>query len=114
MGRGPVKAELVMLQASLDSVGPSLFDMMMVGTCCKITCRMFWVMVVGISVFGRLVDHLARLLARRRRPYVAVLKVGRVIVKEYGQVQSWEGSTWVGLVIGSSSIWGCIGYVEFP
>ena len=82
---------LVMLQAFLESLGPYVFYLMMVVTCFKIACRMFWVMVVGIRVSGRLVDHLACLLAWRRRPYAAVLKVGRVTVKDYGKVLSWEG-----------------------
>ena len=102
---GP-KAELVILHASLESLGLSVFDVMMVGTCCKMACRMLWVMVVGIRVSGMLVDHPPFLLARRRRPYATVLKVDRVMVKEYGQVLSWEGSTWAVLVIGSSSISG--------
>ena len=89
-----------------------MFDLMMVGTCCKISCRMLWVMVVGIRVFGMIVDHLACLLTKRRRPHAVMLKMGRVMVKEYGHVLSWEGSTWVVLVIGSSSISGCTGYVE--
>ena len=77
-----------MLHASLESLGPVVFDLMMVGTYCKMACLMLWVMVVGIRVFGMLVDHLACLLARRRRPYVAVMNVGRVMVKEYGHVLS--------------------------
>ena len=60
-----------------------------------------------------LVDHLVCLLARRSRPYVAVLKVGRVVVKEYGHILSWEGIIWVVLVMGSSSFSGCTGYAEF-
>ena len=62
---------------------------------------------------GRLVVHLVCLLANRSRPYDAVLKVGRVVVKEYGQVLSWEGITWVVLMIGSSSSSGYTGSVEF-
>ena len=104
---------LVMLQASLESLGLFVFDLMMIGTCCKIACRMLWVIMVGMRVSRRLVDHLACLLASRSRPYVAVLKVGKVMVKEYGQVLSWEESTGVVMVIGSSSISGCTGYVEF-
>ena len=60
-----------------------------------------------------LVDHLVWLLARKIKPYAAVLKVGRVVVKEYGQVLSWVGITWVVLVMGSSSSSGCTGYVKF-
>ena len=104
---------LVILQESLESLGPFVFDLMMLGTCCKIACRMFWVMGLGMRVSGRLVDNLACLMARIGRPYVGVPKVGRVMVKEYGQVPSWGGSTWVVSVIGSSSISGCAGYVEF-
>ena len=39
--------------------------------------------------------------------------MGRVKVKEYGHVRSWEGITSVVLVIGSSSSSGHTGYVEF-
>ncbi len=49
---------------------------------------MDWVMMVGMNESGMLVVHLACLLARRSRPYVAVLKVDRVVMKEYGHVQS--------------------------
>ncbi len=45
-------------------------------------------MKVGMSESGMLVDQRVYLLARRCRPYAAVLKVGRVAVKEYGQVLS--------------------------
>jgi hypothetical protein len=58
-------------------------------------------------------DHLACMLGRRSRPYVDVLNVGRVRVKEYGHVRSCEGITSVVLVIGSSSSFGITGYVEF-
>jgi len=70
-------------------------------------------MMVGTSVSGMLVVQLVYLLARRCKPYAAVLKVGRVVVKEYGQVLSWEGITWVGLMMGSSSSSGCTGYIKF-
>ena len=59
------------------------------------------------------VEHLACLLARRSRPYAAEQNVGRVTVKEYGQVRSWEGITSVVMVMGSSSSSGRTGYVEF-
>ena len=68
-------------------------------------------MTVGMIVSGMLVVHLVCLTARKSKPYVAVLKVGRVLVKVYGQVLSCEGITWVVLVIGSSSSSGCTGYV---
>ena len=67
-------------------------------------------------------DHLAYLLARGRRPYAAVLNVGKVKVSmgmgmgmgmEYGHVRSWEGINSVVLVMGSSSSYGHTGYVEF-
>ena len=41
-----------------------------------------------MSAFGMFVDHIACLLARRSSPYVVVLNVGRVKVKEYGHVRS--------------------------
>ncbi len=68
--------------------------------------------MVGLSESEMVVDHRVCLLARSR-PYVSVMKVGRVVVKEYGQVLSWEGITWVVLVMGSSSYSGCNGYMEF-
>jgi hypothetical protein len=74
---------------------------------------MFWVMADGMSDSGVLVVHLVCLLARRSRPYVAVLNVGRFVVNEYGQVLSWGDITRVMLVMGSSSYSGCTGYVEF-
>ena len=60
-----------------------------------------------------LVDHLACLLAMRSRPQAAELNVGKVNVKEYGHVRSWEGITSVVLVMGSSPSSGRTGYVEF-
>ena len=83
------------------------------GTCCKIAWRMDWVMLVGTSVSGMLVVHLVFRLSRRSRPYAPVLKIGRVVVKEYGKVLSWEGITLVVPVMYSSSCSRCIGYVEF-
>jgi len=77
-----------MLHASLESLGAWVFVMMIVGTCCKMAWRMDWVMLVGMSVSEMLVVHLVCLMARSK-PYVAVLKMGRVLVKEYGQVLSW-------------------------
>jgi hypothetical protein len=50
-------------------------------------------MIDGMRDSRMLVVYLVWLLAKRSRPYVAVLKVGRVMVKEYGQVLSWEGIT---------------------
>ncbi len=69
--------------------------------------------MVGMSESGLVVDHRVCLMPRRSRPYDAVLKVDRVVVKEYGQVLSWEGITWVVLVMGSSSYSGCTRYMEF-
>jgi hypothetical protein len=69
-----------MLQVPLESLGSSVFDLMMVGTCCNIAWWMFWVMMVGMTVSGRLIVHLVCLLAKRIRPYAAVLKVDRVVV----------------------------------
>ena len=53
--------------------------------------------------------HLVCLLARRSRPYAAELNVGRVRVKEYGQVRSCSGITSVMLGMGSSSSSGFTG-----
>ena len=103
-----------MMQASLESLGASVFVLMIFDVCCRIAYRMLWVVVTGVSEFEMHVAHRVCLLARRSRPYVAMmLKVGRVVVKEYGQVLSWEGITWVVMVMGSSSYSGWTGYVEF-
>ena len=102
-----------MLQASLESLSAFVFVLMIVGVCCRIVWRMDWVTTVGMSESGAIVVHLVYLLARMSRPYVVVLKVGRVVVKEYGQVLSWEGITWIVLVMGSSSYSGCTGHIEF-
>ena len=59
------------------------------------------------------VYHMACLLARSSMPYAAEQKVGKVTVKECGQVRSWEGITSVMLVMGSSLSSGRTGYVEF-
>ena len=102
-----------MMHASLESLGMSVFILMIVGVCYKIAWRVVWVMMVGTSESGMLVNHLVYLQARRNMPYAAVLKVGRVVVKEYGQVLSWEGIALVVMVMGSSSFSGCTEYVEF-
>ena len=96
-----------MLQTSLEYMGASMFDLIVVGVYSRIARRMVWVMNVGMRESGMLVDHLICLLARRSRPWAAMLNVGRVMVNEYGQVLSWEGVTWVVLVMGSSSCSGC-------
>ncbi len=41
------------------------------------------------------------------------MNMGRVMVKEYGHLRSWEGITSVVLVMGSSSSSRHTGYVEF-
>ena len=72
-------------------------------------------MMVGMSESGVLVDHLVCLLARRSRPYAAVLKVGRVVVKEYGKVLlSWEGITLVVLGMVRRRFWAVPGILSFP
>ena len=101
-----------MLQASLECLGASVFNLIVVSVCCRIACRMVWVMNMGMRESGMLVDHLVCLLARTNRPYFVVLNVSRVVVNEYGQVLSCEGVTWAVLVMGSSSYSGCTGYVE--
>ena len=53
--------------------------------------------------------HMVCLIAKRSRPYDAELNVGRVMVKEYGQVWSCVGITSVVLVKGSSSSSGVTG-----
>jgi len=54
-------------QASLEYLGASVFDLIVVGVCCRIAWRMVWVIYVGMRVSGMLVDHLAWLLAMRSR-----------------------------------------------
>ena len=66
--RGPVKARLVMLHASMESLDVFVFVLMVVGVCCRIAWRMVGVTSVGMSESGMLVDHLVCLLARRSRP----------------------------------------------
>jgi hypothetical protein len=75
-----------MLQASLESLGASVFVLLVVDVCCRIAWRMVWVMMVGMSESGMLVDNLVSLLARSNSPSATMLKVGRVVVNEYGQV----------------------------
>jgi hypothetical protein len=77
-----------MLHAYLESLDAFVLVLTIVGVCCRISWRMVCVMMVGMSGSRMLVVHLACLLARRSRPYVAVLKVSRAVVKEYGQVLS--------------------------
>ncbi len=88
---------------SRDNFGASVLPLIVVGLCCRSALRMGWGMVWGMRESGMFDDHLACLLARRRRPYAAELKVGRVRVKEYGHVRRCVGITSVVLVIGSSS-----------
>ena len=92
-----------MQHMSRDILGASVLTLMVVGVCCRSAFRKGWEMVGGMSVSGMLADHLACLLARRSRQYVAELKVGRVAVKEYGHVRRCAGITSVMLVIGSSA-----------
>ena len=108
-----MKARLVMQHVSRDSLVAFVSPLMVINICCRSVVRMGWGMVYGMSVSGMLDDHLACLVVRRSRPYAAELKVGRVRVKEYGYVRSWEGITSVVLVMGSSSSSGHTGYVEF-
>ena len=70
---------------------------------------MGWGMFCGISVSGMGDVNLVCLLARMSRPYAAELKVGKVRVKEYGQVRSCSGITSVMVVMGSSSSSGVTG-----
>jgi hypothetical protein len=77
-----------MQHMSRDSLGAYVLLVMVVDICCRSAWRMGWDMVWGISASGIFDDHLACLLAKRSRPYAAVLNVGRVGVKEYGYVHS--------------------------
>ena len=76
-----------MLYASLESLGAFVFLLMTVGVCCRIASRILWVMVAEMSESGMHGVYLVCLFARSR-PYVAVQKVGRVVVKEYAHVLS--------------------------
>ncbi len=57
-----------MLHASLEYLGAFVFDLIVVGVCCRIACGMVWMMNIGMRESGILVDHLVCLLARRSRP----------------------------------------------
>ncbi len=98
-----------MLQVSRDRFGGSVLHLMEDGTCWRSALRMGCVMICGMSVSGMLDAHLVCLLASRSKPYAAELNVGRVMVKEYGQVRSCVGVTSVVLVMGSSSSSGVTG-----
>ena len=63
-----MKARFVILHASLESLGPYVPNLMMVGTCYMIAWRMFWVMVAGMRMYGLFVVHLVCLLVKRSRP----------------------------------------------
>ena len=112
VGLLPVKAVLVMLQVSLEGLGSIVLFLIVVGIWCSRAWRKGCGTCCGMSAAGMFVDHLACLLARRSRPYVAELKVGRVTVYEYGHVRIWGGITSVVLVMGSSSSYGRTWYVE--
>ena len=93
----------MMQHMSRESFGAYVLVLMVVGICYRSDWRMGWEMVWGISAFGMFAYHLACLLSRRSRPYDAELNAGRVRMKEYGHVRSWEDITSVVLVTGSSS-----------
>ncbi len=86
-----------------------MLHLMVDGTCWRSALRMGWGIVCGMSVSGMFDAHMACLLARRSRPYDAELNVGRVRLKEYGQVLSSVGITSMVLVKGSSSNYGFTG-----
>ena len=112
VGLLPVKAVMVMLQVSLESLGSIVLLLIVVGIWCSRAWRVVCGICCGMSAAGMFVDHLACLLARRSRPYADELKVGRVTVNEYGHVRSWSGIASVVLVMGSSSSYGRTRYVE--
>ena len=95
MGLCPVKAMLVMLHVFLESLGASVLLLIVVGICCIRAWRVGCGICCGMSAAGMFVDHLAWLLARSSRPKAAEQKVGRVTVKEYGQVRNFEGITFI-------------------
>ena len=63
-----MKARLVMMHMSRDSMGASVLVLIVVGILYSIACRIGGAMVWGISVSGMLIDILVCLLARRNRP----------------------------------------------
>ena len=66
-----MKARLVMMQTSRDSLGTTVLALIVVGICCSTAWRLGGAMVEGISVSGLRADHLVCLLARRSRPKAA-------------------------------------------
>ncbi len=70
-----------MVHVSLKRLEGSVLDQMMVGVLCKRAWRIFLAMDVEKRVSRILIDNLACLLAGRR-PYIAVLNVGRVMLNE--------------------------------
>ena len=77
-----MKAVLVMLHVSLESLGAYVLRLVMLGSCCRSVWRVVCGICCGMSDAGMVVDHLTCLLARSRRPYAAEQKVGRVTVNE--------------------------------
>jgi hypothetical protein len=61
-----VKARLVMMHTSRDSLGASMLALIVVGICCRVAWRMGGAIVEGISASGMLDAHLVCLLARSR------------------------------------------------
>ena len=80
-----------MQHMSRDRLRASALPLMVFGIWCRSALRKGCEMVCGMSVSGMLEDHMACLPARRSRPYVAELKVGRDRVKEYGHVRRCAG-----------------------
>ncbi len=66
----------------MESLGSIAVPLIVVGIWWSRAWRVGCGMCGGMSDAGMFVDHLACLLARRRRPYVAEQKVGRVLVNE--------------------------------
>ena len=82
LGLLPVKAVLVMVQVSLESLGSIVLRLIVVGIWCSRAWRVDCGICCWMSAAGIFVDHLACLIARRSRPYAAEQKVGRVTVNE--------------------------------
>ena len=68
VGLLPVKAMMVMLQVSLENLGAVVLLLIVVGIWCSSAWHVGCGICCGTSAAGMFVDHLACLLARRRRP----------------------------------------------
>jgi hypothetical protein len=68
VGLWPMKAGLVMLHVSRESLGAFVLLLIVVGICCSSAWCVGCGMCCGMSAASMLVDHLACLLARSSSP----------------------------------------------